>query len=136
MKVICDRAGLVDLLNLVSPVAVARTPKESLRCVKMVAQDSTLTLTATDLELAVWTTTHRVEVQKPGEALIPADKFSQIVRESIDPTLTVETEQSVVHIRGEDAHFQVFGQDPGDFPRSLSSPARRTSRSRPASCTG
>ncbi len=116
MKAICDRAALTDLLNLVSPVAATRTPKEVLRCVKLTANDASLTLAATDLELAVWASTQRVEVNKPGEALVPADKLSQIVRESFDPTLTVELEKQTTHIRGEDAHFQIYGQSPSDFP--------------------
>ncbi len=116
MKVICDRTGLLDSLNLVSPVAATRTPKEVLKCVKINAQDGSLTLTATDLELAVRTSTQRVEVSQPGEALVWADKLSQIVRESTDPTLTLESQQDVVHIRGEDAHFQIFRHAPGDFP--------------------
>jgi len=116
MKVVSDRAGLVDQLNVVGPVASTRTPKEPLRCVKVTAKDGSMTLAATDLELAVWMSTPRVEVNQPGEALVPADKLSQIVRESADPTLTIELENDVTHIRGEDAHFQVFGQSPDDFP--------------------
>ena len=116
MKVICDRTGLVDALNLVSPVAVTRTPKEVLRCVKLNAQEAALTLAATDLELAVWVSMPRVDVGEAGEALVWADKLSQIVRESTDPTLTLETEQELVHVRGQDAHFQIFGHAPGDFP--------------------
>ena len=116
MKVTCDRAALLESLNVVSPVALTRTPKEVLKCVKLTAQDATLTLAATDLELAVRATTPRVEVQTPGEALVPADKISQIVRESSDPTLAIEVDQELMHIRGEDAHYQIFGQSPDDFP--------------------
>jgi len=119
MKVICDRAGLVDALNLVCPVAVTRTPKEVLRCVKLTAKNGTLTLCTTDLELAVRVTTPRVEINQEGEALVWADKLSQIVRESTDSTLTLEVDQDVVHIRGQDAHFQVFGHAPDDFPPLL-----------------
>ncbi len=116
MKAICDRAGLVDLLNIVGPVALTRTPKAALTCVKITAGDGVLTLAATDLELAIWANTARVEVSEGGEALVPADKLSQIVRESADATLTVEVENNLMHIRGEGAHFQVFGQPPEDFP--------------------
>jgi len=81
MKVICDRGALVESLNLVGGVVVARTPKPVLTCVKLSASEGNLTLSATDLEVAVRLCTPRVEVQEPGEALIPADKLSQIVRE-------------------------------------------------------
>lgn len=117
MKVICDRGALVESLNLVGGVIVSRTPKPALTCVKLTAEaGGGLTLSATDLEVAVRLTTPRVEVQKPGDALIPADKFSQIVRESIDSTLTLATEQDVAHITGQDSKFKIFGQPAGDFP--------------------
>lgn len=116
MKVICDRGALVESLNLVGGVIVSRTPKPALTCVKLTAQEGGLTLLATDLEVAVRITTPRVEVQEAGEALIPADKLSQIVRESIDSTLTLSIEGDVAHITGQDSRFKVFGQPPADFP--------------------
>jgi len=116
MKVICDRAALVDSLGLVGGVVVARTPKPVLKCVKLAADESGLTLTATDLEVAVRLTSPRIEVHEPGEALVPCDKLTQIVRESVDATLTLETDGEVAHIRGEDSHFQLHGFSPAEFP--------------------
>ena len=116
MKVICDRGALLETLNLVGPVVVARTPKPVLACVQVTADDAGLTLAATDMEASIRVTTPRVEVAEPGTALILADKLSQIVRESVDPTLTLETEGEATHIRGQDAHFKVFGYPAGDFP--------------------
>jgi DNA polymerase III subunit beta len=116
MKVICDRGALVEALNLVGAAVVSRTPKPVLTCVKLSATEGSLVLAATDLEVAVRTTTVRVEVQEAGEALIPAEKFGQIVRESVDPTLTLETDEDSTHIRGQDAHFKIMGYPVGDFP--------------------
>ena len=117
MKVICDRGALVESLNLVSGVVVARTPKPVLTCVKLSAQtDTGLTLAATDLEVALRYSTPRVEVTEPGEALVPADKLGQIVRESVDPTLNIETEQELIHIKGQDSHFKLMGYPVSDFP--------------------
>src|SRR5262249_21644278 len=70
----------------------------------------------TDLEVSLRLSTPRVEVSEPGEALVPADKLGQIVRESVDPTLTIETEQDTAHVRGQDAHFRVFGYPVSEFP--------------------
>jgi DNA polymerase-3 subunit beta len=116
MKVICDRGALVDSLGLVGGVVVSRTPKPVLTCVKLTAGDDGLVLEATDTEVSVRLGTPRVEVAEPGEALIPADKLQQIVRESIDPTLTLHTEQDVAHIVGQDSKFKIFGHPPTDFP--------------------
>jgi len=116
MKVICDRGGLVESLNLVSGVVVARTPKPVLRCVKLKAQEGLMVLAATDLEVSVAVTTPRVEVTEAGETLVPCDKLLQIVRESVDPTLDLQVEQDVAHIRGPDSHFEIYGQPAADFP--------------------
>jgi DNA polymerase-3 subunit beta len=118
MKVICDRGALVESLGLVGGVVASRTPKPVLTCVKLSAsaEEASLTLAGTDLEIAVRLSTPRVEVQEGGEALIPADKLSQIVRESTDPTLTLETEDDVAHITGQDSKFKIFGYSPGEFP--------------------
>ena len=117
MKVICDRGALVESLNLVSGVVAARTPKPVLTCVKLSAgAEGGLTLSATDMEVAVQFSTPRVEVSEPGEALIPADKLQQIVRESIDPTLTLEMQQDVAQITGQDSKFKIFGFPVADFP--------------------
>jgi DNA polymerase-3 subunit beta len=117
MKVICDRGALMDSLALAGSVAATRTPKPVLQCVKLTADaDTGLTLAATDMEVSIRLSTPRVEVAEPGEALVPADKLTQIVRESIDPTLEIHTEQDVSHITGRDSKYKVFGHPPADFP--------------------
>jgi DNA polymerase-3 subunit beta len=56
-------------------------------------------------------------VQEPGELLIPADKIRQIVSaEDHEPTLTIESDGEVCHIKGGDAFFKVFGYPPAEFP--------------------
>jgi DNA polymerase-3 subunit beta len=116
MKVICDRAALLEAVSAVGSVVAARTPTPVLQCVKMDAAEGMLTLAATDLEVALRLGVEQVDVQEDGQALIRADKLSQIVRASDDPTLTIETDQHTVHIRGADSHFTVFGYDPKDAP--------------------
>jgi DNA polymerase-3 subunit beta len=121
MKVIIDRAALLDAINLVSGVVAARTPRPQLTCVKLTARKSgkagDLTLAATDAEVSLRLTLTQVDVQQPGEALIPADKLRQIVSaEDHEPTLTLEGEGTDCHIKGADAHFKVLGYPPSDFP--------------------
>ena len=116
MKVICDRGALVESLNLVGGVVVSRTPKPALTCVRLSAVANGLTLTATDLEVGIRLKMDRVEVQEPGDALIPADKFTQIVRASIEPTITLETESDIAHITSQDSRFKIFGHSVEDLP--------------------
>src|SRR5262245_16331048 len=114
MKVICDRGALLDAVNQVSGVVAVRTPRPQLTCVKLTAAKSggvgELTLSATDAEISLKLTLSQVDVADPGEALIPADKLRQIISaEENEPTLTLEADDQVCHIRGADAHFKVFG---------------------------
>lgn len=122
MKVICDRAALLDAVNLVSGVVAARTPRPQLTCVKLSATKTAgvaeLVLSATDAEISLRLSDQRVDVVRPGEALIPADKLRQIVSaEENEPTLTIEVDKDACEIRGEDARFKIFGYPASDFPQ-------------------
>src|SRR5438270_11602765 len=105
MKVICNRGALLEALTIASSVVQARTPKPVLLCVKVTAADDRLTIAATDLEVAIRYSDAQVQIEQPGEALLPADKFRDIVRESVDDTLSIEIDKDVANIKGQDSHF-------------------------------
>lgn len=121
MKVVCDRAALLDAVNLVAGVAATRSPKPQLTCVKLVATKKDgggqLVLIGTDAEASLRLATSHVEVSQPGEALIPAQKLQQIVAaEDADPTLTLSAEGDQLTVKGQHAKFKVYGYPAGDFP--------------------
>jgi DNA polymerase-3 subunit beta len=116
MKVICNRGALLEALTVTGNVIAARTPKPILQCVKLTAEDNTLTIAATDLEAAIRYTDNQVQIEQTGEVLVPADKFHAIVRESVDDTLSIEITGDTAHIRGQDSHFKIFTQKAADFP--------------------
>lgn len=121
MKVIADRASLLDAVNLVSGVVALRTPKPQLQCVRLTARKAgkvgELVLSATDAEVSLRLTLSQVDVSQPGEALVPADKLRAIVSaEEHEPTLTLESDQDACWIRGADAKFKVLGYPPSEFP--------------------
>jgi len=117
MKVIAQTAALQDALALTTSLVQARTPKPVLQCVKLVAAEDALTLMATDLEAGCRYKITAVQIEEPGEALIPADRLTGIVRESVaDESLTIETDKQTVHVRGAGSHFKIFGYDPGEYP--------------------
>lgn len=121
MKVICDRGALMDAVNNVAGVVPSRTPTPALSCVKLVARKvggaGELTLSGTDAETSLHLTLSQVDVQKPGEVAVPADKLRAIISaEDNEPTLTLETEGDTCHIRGTNAHFRVFAYPAKDFP--------------------
>ena len=116
MKVICNRGALLEALTVAGNVVAARTPKPILQCVKLSAADNALTLSATDLEVAIRYTDNQVQIEQTGEVLVPADKFRDIVRESVDDTLAIEITGDTANIRGQDSHFKIFTQKAADFP--------------------
>ena len=116
MKVICNRGALLEALTVAGNVVAARTPKPVLQCVKLTAADDRLTVAATDLEVAIRYSDNQVQIEQAGEALVPADKLRDIVRESVDDTLAIEVTSEMADIRGQDSHFKIFTQRASDFP--------------------
>lgn len=116
MKVICNRGALLEALMVAGNVVAARTPKPVLQCVKLTAHENYLTVAATDLEVAIRFTNHQVQIEQQGEALVPADKIRDIVRESVDDTLAIDVTKDSAQIRGQDSLFKIFTQAPSDFP--------------------
>ncbi|MCC5786458.1 MAG: DNA polymerase III subunit beta [Phycisphaerales bacterium] len=121
MKVICDRAALLEGINIESGVVASRTPRPQLTCIKLIAEKTgdtgRLTLAATDAEMSLRLISERVDVQEPGEALLPATTIRQIISaEDAEANLSFESEGDACTIRGADAYFKVLGYDPKDFP--------------------
>jgi DNA polymerase-3 subunit beta len=116
MKVICNRGALLEALTVAGSVVAPRTPKPVLQCVKLTAADDKLTIAATDLEVAIRYSDAQVQIEQPGETLVQADKFRDIVRESVDDTLSIELDKDQLSIKGQDSHFKIFTQAPSEFP--------------------
>lgn len=116
MKLRVNRQELAEAMGVIGMVASARTPKEILKCVLVRAQSDHLALEATDLEVSLRCVISQVEVEQEGELLVGAEKLGQIARESSDEMLSLEADPSAFHIRGADSHFQVYVQDPKEFP--------------------
>ncbi len=116
MKVICNRGSLLEALSIAGNAVAARTPKPVLQCVKVSAANDRITVAATDLEVAIRYSDAQVQIEQPGEILVPADKLTAIVRESVDDTLSIELVGEQAHIKGQDSLFKIFTQSPSEFP--------------------
>lgn len=116
MQLTVNRMALSEALGVASAIAVSRTTKDALKCVRLTADAEGLLISATDLEVGLRVRVLQVEVKKKGDTLVPADKLMSIARESLDETLVIESVDQVCHIRGQHSHFEVYGQDPRDFP--------------------
>jgi len=116
MKVNFNRSALAEALGLLTSVVPSRTPKPILRCVQITAEEKEVRICATDLEVGINYLVSEVQVEKPGEVIVPADRLAAIVRESVDEVLVLEAAEGTCEIKGADSHFTIYGQEPGQYP--------------------
>jgi DNA polymerase III subunit beta len=116
MKANFNRTNLAEALNLVTSVVPSRTPKPILRCLQIIASEKYVRICATDFEVGINYTINEVQVESPGEVVVPADRLAAVVRESTDDVLVLESHDNVCEIKGADSHFTIYGQEPGQFP--------------------
>jgi DNA polymerase-3 subunit beta len=122
MKVICDRAALLEAANNVGSIIPARSPAPALSCVKLNATKAggvgTLTLTGTDAEVSIQLALSKVDVVQPGVAVVMADKLRAILSaiDDTDATVTIELDDEQCHIKGSRSRFKLFAFPSADFP--------------------
>jgi len=116
MKVNFNRAALAEGLGLLTSVVPSRTPKPILRCVRINADDKEVRLCATDLDVGINYLVSEVQVEQAGEVVVPADRLTPVVRESIDEVLSLEAAEGTCEVRGADSHFTIYGQEASQYP--------------------
>ena len=116
MKLNIKREPFQKAFQMASIVAPQRSPKAVLQNIKIQAEDAETVITATDMEVAIRLVVPEVEVQTPGEALIPVQRLNMIVRESNDETLVFETDSEKTIISGSHSRFELAAADPIEFP--------------------
>jgi DNA polymerase-3 subunit beta len=122
MKIIADRAALMEAANLVAAVVPARSPSPALSCLKLTAEKhggvGTLTVAGTDAEASLEMTLTQVDVSQPGVAVVSAEKLKQILGAVAEgaPTITMELDGDQCKITGSHAKFRIFAFPAGDYP--------------------
>jgi len=117
MKITCQRDSLTNAFALAASIAPTRSPKEILQNVKLTAAGGRITLTATDMEVGIRLDLEEgVEIATEGTALLPVNRTMAILRESNDESLTIETDDSGILVRGSRSKFKLPGSNPDEFP--------------------
>jgi DNA polymerase-3 subunit beta len=118
MRALCHREGLLSACQLTSVAIPTRDVKPILKNLKAVAADGRCTLMATDLEVGIRLDVQGLTILEPGEAILPAAKLVQILREARDRELSIEADASACVIRGTDSplEFEMPSEDPAYFP--------------------
>ena len=116
MKLVCSRDALAEALSIAGSVVINRSPAPVLLCLRLVAKDGLLTITATDTEIGLEFGIAEVDIKEEGEALIPSDKLNQIIKASNDDSISITVKGTEAIITGKDSKFKVFGFAPSEFP--------------------
>lgn len=116
MKVTCQRDGLLTACQLVSAAVPARTPNAILSCVKAVAQDDALTLVAFDTEVGIRYELRGMNVARAGAAILPISQLTQILRESDDDEISLDTGSEVTAVKVGTSRFQLPTRPVDEFP--------------------
>jgi DNA polymerase-3 subunit beta len=75
-----QQEDLQRALDLIANVVPAKTTLPILTCVLMEAANGRLTLSATNLDISITTSTDKLEIKDPGRVALPAVKFVPFVR--------------------------------------------------------
>ena len=116
MKVTCQRDGLLTACQLVSAAVAARTTKPVLSNVKATAEGDGLTLVAFDTEVGIRYELRGILVGRPGAAILPIAQLTQILRESTDDDLSLDSTDDGTKVKCGTSRFEMPGYPVEEFP--------------------
>ena len=116
MKARCPREGLLAACQLASVAVPSRDIKPILRNLKAVATEDRCTLLATDMEIGIRLDVLGLTVEEPGEAILPASRLINILREARDEELTLSADPSACTVEGASIFYEMPSEDPAQFP--------------------
>ncbi len=116
MKVICNCAELSDALQKVVKALPIKRNNPILECVKLKASDETLTLFATDLELAIEKKIN-AQVLIEGEILVPGKLFADYVKKIEDDEIELDgTAEGKLNLKYRKNSFNMNCYNADEYP--------------------
>ena len=116
MKIRCEKKDLQTAVNNVSRVAPSKSPIPALEGILLAAEDASLTLTAYDTKIGIYTVLF-ADVLENGSIVISARFLSDLVRRLPEGMVTIEADDSFsVSIVCGKTEFHVMGMDAETFP--------------------
>lgn len=116
MKFTCNKETLCEALANVSRAVASKSTLMALEGILLRAQGDQLTLTGYDLEVGI-TTSIKAEILDPGEIILTARLFSDMIRRMPHETVTIESDQKLLtHVTSGAAEYTILGLDPQEFP--------------------
>ncbi|MBQ6829564.1 MAG: DNA polymerase III subunit beta [Clostridia bacterium] len=116
MKILCERQALVDAVSNVQRAVAAKSALPALEGILLRAFGNSLFLAGYDMELGI-TTTIEAEVSEPGEIVLTAKLFSEIIRKLPGEEVSLAcNEKNTATIRSGNSEFSIIGFSSEDYP--------------------
>jgi len=116
MKIKCNKEIIKKGFHVVENVISGSNINPMLQNVRIVANDNTLELSTTDMEVSVSYLIDSVEVITPGKMVGPETQISSIVKEWTEDYIEITEEDKKCVIKGKDNFFKILCTDPDGFP--------------------
>ena len=116
MKLICDGLDLSDAVMKVIKATSQKTTNPVLEGIKLLAEDDCLTLSATDLELAMEKKI-KAEIFIEGETVVPGKFFAEYIKKLTNEQIELNcNEKNMLAIKYTDSSGNIQAQSSEDFP--------------------
>jgi len=116
MQIICDGLDLSDAVLKVIKAIANKTTNPILEGIKLVAEEDTLTLSATDLDLSIEKKI-KADVKAEGETVVPGRFITEFVKKLTNSTIELDVnEKNQMNIRYEESESLIQCYNPVEYP--------------------
>lgn len=116
MQLSCNRVAFSSAFSIAASAVPSRTPKDILRNVYLSVGKGGTELVGTDQETAIRFTVGGVSTNSSGEALLPTQRVSSILRELPDESFDLVIDEKSITLKASSAKFKLSSEDPKEFP--------------------
>lgn len=116
MQLTCDRNLFTHAFQAAAAAVPSRTPKDVLRNVYLHLSSNGMELVGTDQEVAIRFSVDGITSSSTGEALLPTQKVSSILRELNDDQFELNVEEQALTVTTASSQFKLTSEDPREFP--------------------
>jgi len=117
MKIIINKNTLLLALSRIQSVVEKSSIMPITANALITAKDSTLTVSATNLEIGMIAHYSDVAIKQVGTISVNARRFFEIIRELPEEDITIEEKENYhVDITSNKVRFKIVGLPPEDFP--------------------